>query len=93
MHRNAQKDMRITLVDEDLTDMKKWCKEQTPSGEEIEAAINRLADDPNCSSANLWELIEIVITIDGKISKVEKTIALELAGYIEQSFGVNPLAG
>lgn len=94
LNRYAQEranDLRVSLRDEDIKDMKRWCKEQAPTPDEIEAAIDRLSDRPDISVASLWELIEIVLTIDGKISKSEKAVAWELANHIERSFGTNPL--
>jgi hypothetical protein len=56
-----------------------------------EAAVVRLAERPPADPEGQWEMIEIILTIDGKITKSEKATALELAGYIEQAFGRNPL--
>ena len=78
------RDFGIQLVDEDVPDIKRWCRDQTPSSEEVQAAIHRMADDPSFSAAELWELIEVVLGIDGKISKKEKAVATELAFYIRQ---------
>ncbi len=71
--------------------MRRWCKAQHPGGEEAEAAIIRLAERPQADPEGLWEMIEIIFTIDGKVTKSEKAAAVELAGYIEQAFGRNPL--
>jgi hypothetical protein len=79
------RDHQISLVDEDVADIKRWCKEQAPDAHEVEAAIHRLADDENFSAAGLWELIEIVVGIDGKISKVEQAVAAQLASYLREA--------
>lgn len=78
-------DFQIPLVDEDVADLKRWCKEQTPDAQEVEAAIHRLADGEKFSAAELWDLIEIVMGIDGKISKVEKAVAAQLAEFIREA--------
>lgn len=79
------RDFAISLVDEDVQDLKRWCKQQSPTSEEVEAAIHRLADEEHFSPGELWELIEIVLGIDGKISKKEHAAASELAGYIKEA--------
>lgn len=85
-------DFQIPLVDEDVPDIKKWLKLQSPQPDEIAAVIDRIADSGILSPNELWELIELVVSIDGKISKVEKAVALEIAQYIKQSFGFDPLS-
>jgi hypothetical protein len=84
-------DLRITLDRREVAEMRRWCKAQNPNSEEAEAAIARLAERPQADPDGLWEMIDIVLTIDGKFTKTEKAAALELAGYIEQAFGRNPL--
>ncbi|MGE3872038.1 MAG: hypothetical protein AB7F74_03675 [Parvibaculaceae bacterium] len=84
-------DLAMALDSDEIAEMRRWCKAQEPGGEETEAAIMRLAERPQADPEGLWEMIEIVLTIDGKITKGEKAAALELAGYIEQTFGRNPL--
>ena len=85
-------DFQIPLVDEDVSDIKKWLKLQSPQPDEIAAVVDRIADSGTLSPNELWELIELVVSIDGKISKVEKAVALEIAQYIKQSFGFDPLS-
>ena len=79
------RDYNVSLVDEAVADIKRWCKEQAPSSDEVQVAIHRLADEDDFSPAELWELIEIVLGIDGKISKAERTVADELAAYIREA--------
>jgi|GEM_PF-7022013 len=86
-------DLRMSLDRQEIAEMRRWCKAQAPGGDDAEAAILRLAERPQADLEGLWEMIEIVLTIDGKITKTEKAAALELAGYIEQAFGENPLRG
>ena len=86
------RDLRVSLVDEDVADIKRWCKEQAPTSEEVEAAIHRLSDEERFSPAELWELIEIVLGIDGKISKTERAVADELAAYIREASSVRTTA-
>ena len=88
--RERAKDFGIELIEEDVSDMKRWCKEQSPTTEEVEAAIHRHADSKDFSAHGLWELIEIVLTIDRKVSKEEKAIARELGGFIRDASGVMP---
>jgi uncharacterized tellurite resistance protein B-like protein len=84
-------DFQIPLVDEDVSDIRKWLKEQSPQSDEISAVIDRIADSNILSAGELWELIELVVSIDGKISKSEKAVALEIAQYIKNSFGFDPM--
>ncbi|MFM8747766.1 MAG: hypothetical protein ACKOED_14040 [Aestuariivirga sp.] len=79
------RDFGVSLVDEDVSDLKRWCREQAPTSDEVEASIHRLADEPSFSAAELWDLIEVVMGIDGKISKKEKAAADELAAYIREA--------
>lgn len=78
-------DLKISLVDDDVADIKRWCKKQAPESDEVEAAIHRLADQDGFSPSELWELIEIVLGIDGKISTSERKVADELASYISEA--------
>lgn len=84
-------DLRISLDDDEIAEMRRWCKAQDPGGEDAEAAIMRLAERPQADAEGLWEMIEIILTIDGKVTKGEKAAAAELAGYIEQAFWRKPL--
>ena len=84
-------DLRIALDHQEITEMRRWCKAQDPGSEDAEAAIMRLAERPEADAEGLWEMIEIVLTIDGKVTKGEKAAAAELAGYIGQAFGWKPL--
>lgn len=86
-------DLRMSLDRDEIAEMRRWCKAQEPGSEDVEAAMFRLAERPQADSEGLWEMIEIVLTIDGKVTKGEKAAALELTGYIEQAFGWNPLEG
>ena len=86
-------DLSISLDRQEVAEMRRWCKAQDPGSEEAEAAILRLAERPQADPEGLWEMIKIVLTVDGKVTKSEKAAAVELAGYIEQAFGRNPLAG
>lgn len=82
-------DLGMRLDEEEITEMRRWCKSQNPEGEDAEAAILRLAERPQADVAGLWEMIEITLTIDGKITKTEKAAAAELATFINQAFGRN----
>ena len=84
-------DFQIPLVDDDVSDIRKWLKEQSPQSDEIAAVIDRIADSGILLPNELWELTELVVSIDGKISKLEKAVAFEIAHYIKQSFGFDPL--
>ena len=84
-------DLRISLDGDEVAELRRWCKAQDPGSEEAEAAIMRLAERPQADAEGLWEMIEIVLTIDGKITMGEKAAAAELAGYIDQAFGRRPL--
>jgi hypothetical protein len=79
------RDFHVSLVDQDVSDLKRWCREQAPSADEVEAAIHRLVDEPGFSAEALWELIEIVLGIDGKFSKTEMAVATELANFIREA--------
>lgn len=87
----------MSLDQDEIAEMRRWCKAQDPGSEDAEAAIMRLAERPQADAEGLWEMIEIVLTIDGKVTKGEKAAAAELAGYISQAFeagerlGINPL--
>jgi len=82
-------DLGMPLDDEEIIEMRRWCKAQNPESEEVEAAILRLAERPQADVVGLWEMIEITLTIDGKVTKTEKAAATELAGFINQAFGRN----
>lgn len=84
-------DLRISLDDKEIAEMRRWCKAQDPGSEDAEAAIMRLAERPQADAEGLWEMIEIVLTIDGKVTKGEKAAAMELAGYVGQAFGWRPM--
>lgn len=84
-------DLDMSLDRQEITEMRRWCKAQVPGSEEAEAAIVRLSERPQADPEGLWEMIEIVLTVDGKVTKTEKAAAKELAEYIEQAFGSNPL--
>jgi len=84
-------DLGMSMDDEEMVEMRRWCKMQAPGSEDAEAAILRLAERPQADREGLWEMIEIILAVDGKITKTEKAAAVELAGYIEQAFGWHPL--
>lgn len=84
-------DLGMLFDDDEYKDIRRWCKAQDPGSEEVEAAILRLAERPQADPEGLWEMIEIILTVDGKVTKSEKAAAVELARYIEQSFGNSPL--
>ncbi|MGE0006419.1 MAG: hypothetical protein AB7S92_12590 [Parvibaculaceae bacterium] len=84
-------DLGMSMDDEEMVEMRRWCKMQAPDREAVEAAILRLAERPQADAEGLWEMIEIILTVDGKVTKTEKAAAVELAEYIEQAFGRNPL--
>lgn len=84
-------DLNISLDRQEIADMRRWCKAQDPGSEEAETAILRLGERPQADLEGLWEMIEIILTVDGKVTKTEKAAAVELAGYIEQVCGRNPL--
>jgi hypothetical protein len=84
-------DLNISLDRQEIAEMRGWCKAQEPGSEDAEAAIIRLAERPQADPGGLWEMIDIILTVDGKVTKSEKAAAAELVGYIEQAFGANPL--
>ncbi|QIG49088.1 hypothetical protein G5V57_15990 [Nordella sp. HKS 07] len=84
-------DLDMPLDQEEIAEMRRWCKSQSPESEDAEAAIDRLSERPEADPNGLWEMIEIVLTVDGKVTKTEKAAAIELAKFMEQSFGRNPL--
>lgn len=83
-HERAR-DWRISLVDQDVSDIKRWCKEHMPTAEDARAAIHHLADTPEFSPVELWELIEVVLGIDGKLSKTEIAVAKQIASFIKEA--------
>lgn len=80
-------DLGMSLDGEEIAHMRRWCKAQNPESEDAEAAILRLAERPQADVAGLWEMIEITLTVDGKVTKTERAASIELAGYIKQAFG------
>lgn len=82
------KDLKISLVDDDVTDIKKWLKIQSPNSEDVAAAIDRIADVGRLAPNELWDLVEIIAQADGKITKKEKLLEEEIAKYIQNSFGI-----
>jgi hypothetical protein len=83
-------DLKVTLVDDDVLDIKKWLKSQTPNVEDVAAAVDRIADIGRLSPKELWELVEIFAQLDGKITKKETRAAQEIAQLINNSFGSSP---
>jgi hypothetical protein len=84
-------DLRLSLDDEEVTQMRRWCKNQDPGIDEVEAAIQRLAERPATDPHGLWEMIEIILTIDRKITSEERRVANELAKQIKLAFQITDL--
>lgn len=79
------KDLSLPLDEQDIRDIRAWCRDQAPTGSEVDAAIDLLAERNIAGLSGLWEMVEIVITIDKKIAKAEREVAKEIASYIDKA--------
>ncbi len=82
-------DLKVTLVDEDVLDIKKWLKLQSPNSEDVSAAVDRIADIGFMNPEEISDLVEIFVQLDGKITKKELKVAEEIAFYVKNSFGID----
>jgi hypothetical protein len=83
-------DFSVPLFEEDLVDIKKWIKQQSPSLDDMLMAVDKIADSQTLSPKELWDLAELIVSIDGKISKSELGAAHALAEQMKRSFGYDP---
>jgi hypothetical protein len=83
-------DFSVPLFEGDLTDIKKWIRQQSPSLDDMLMAVDKIADAQTLAPKELWELVELVVSIDGKISKSELAATHALAEQMKRSFGYNP---
>ena len=80
-------DLSIYLDEEEIDDIKKWMKDQSPHLDEMMMAVDRIADKQTISATEIWELAQIIVGIDGKITKEENIAMQNLARQLAVSFG------
>jgi hypothetical protein len=85
-------DYSVPLLEEDVVDIKNWLKSQNPTLEEMASSVDKLSDSNRLPASELWEMAEIIVGIDGKISKHEMRAAIELSEQMKLSFNFDPLS-
>lgn len=79
-------DLSLSMTEEDLSDVRKWLKEQEPTLEELMMAVDRVADAGTLSASEILELAEIIVGADGKITKGEHLAVNALREQVKLSF-------
>lgn len=76
----------LDLTKAEVTDLRRWIKMLRPDTLDFKAALSRVARHRKHTSDDVWELAEIVLGADGKISPMDKEAVLLLKSAIGEVF-------